>query len=282
MRRPVEESEGSLDLLLDTICNMFGGIVLIAILLAVVSQFSARVSRQVRQEQAREGVTKAEWQQQGQRIALLQQNIVELEKQTSRSRPAAEKEEESLDALAKLLKALQSENDRLSEEQREAAARLAEIRAMLSEEGGGTEGFAMESEGTPVFCAVKFGRFFAIHDVWSKAYPRTRSERQVALLPQANGSVMVRLKKEEGQAVSQGCELRGAIQATLENIKPDREFLDVVVYPDSYASFGYLLKVIKKNGLGYSWLPLPDGEEIEISSSAGGKRKVMKLPAPVP
>lgn len=282
MKRAVEESEGSLDLLLDTICNMFGGIVLIAILLAVVSQFSARVSRQVKREEAKEGVTKEQWQQQGETIALLQQNIIELEEQTSQSRPVVENEEEDLDALARLLKALHAENDRLSEEQLETAARLAKIRAALSGEGGGTEGFAIESDGTPVFCAVRFGRFFAIHDVWSKAYPRARVERQVALLPQADGSVKVRLKKEVGQAVSQGCELRGAIRATLENIKPDREFLDVVVYPDSYASFVYLLKVIKKNHLGYSWVPFPEGEEIKISSSAGGKRKVMKLPPPGP
>ncbi|MBM3324673.1 MAG: hypothetical protein FJY66_03300, partial [Calditrichaeota bacterium] len=177
---------------------MFGGIILIFILVSILSQFSAqeKITEIIDKEKKQGGVTREVWEQQEQRIAALKRESDEwLAKVGVLTKTGSVEKLPDIGLLYEELQKAESKRKDLAQKLKDVTNKLAEAKTER------TGVIAEESDRTPVFCALRFGQFFAIHDVSSPAIPRTHSDRQSDLVTHADGKFEVRLKRDVGQTV---------------------------------------------------------------------------------
>ena len=271
MRRTSDDSEGSLDLLLDTICNMFGGIVLIAILLAIVSQLIGSGSQSEKPPDPGErkgGITKEEWEEQGQTIASLTNQIHAL-RQVVGANEVDETDQSTLTgwqaalaAAAAALATAQDEHEDVQDELTRTSNALAHV--------SGDERVSPPMEQTAgnlsrVLLAVRYGKLYAVQDVSRSSPPRGFDASNVEVEPGAGGTILLGFPNNKGQPITAGCEGRAPLRDVLLNVSTNREYLYFVVYPDSYAQFNYVKGLAIKNGFRYTWNPMESGDVVQIT-----------------
>lgn len=287
------DDESSLELLLDTVCNMFGGIVLIAILLALISQSSGSAKRPPPTPVGT--VTKGEEQRQSQTISNLEAKIAELEAKIGKvavSDTAAtrrlQEEVEKLNADIRDLTIRKQERERMNAVNAEAKSNLERVLPLLTNELARldvetrtVQAPRVQAAGgkRAVFLALKGRRLYAIHDI-SGAAPAVRERdynlTEITLAPQVAGSTIVHLKAGVGQTIVDNCEREGTLARALQHVSATKEFFSIAVFPDSYREFNYVKKVIVAKGYRYYWVPLPsDDTPIEINSTAAENIRTM-------
>lgn len=286
MRRS-RKDEGSLDLLLDTVCNMFGGIVLIAILLALLSQFSGQESSASVDEQ--ETTSKVvDVQAQKEELAALRE-LVERRKQQVKEPPNendnATKEsvkqlkqrdvvlkEEKEDLKDNIQKAMDEEKRlftvvaKLDFDIEEAAEEAAKIREIIERRPLRMPRLH-SSNKSPVFLAMQNGRLYAISEVdssYSEGKKRTYDTKDVDVESEPGGLHLIEIVPHAGQAITAPLSSSGTVEKVLRNVDRRNEYLCFAVFPDSYAQFNILKRYFIEQQYEYNWEPMSHAQIIQI------------------
>ena len=302
-RRRHSDRADSMDLLLDTICNVFGGIIFIAILVAILT--SDRTERVA--EDARSALAAA---QQQRRAVAMQDRIGELEAAIAQMEQTAEviatpEGERRADVL-----------ERIEQQRRDARGRRDEARTWLETFEEATELRLDQFEAQLADEQQRLGELEAqLEAVMQQQtiearlpYERRTARRQVLLLVHSerlfvvplglneaalrsrglDGHVRIRsigggLARGGGEAVTPrsggGVALDGDftghddVRRLFEIANPRRDFFDIYVTPDSFGAFQRLRRELARRGYRYNVEPY-EGRRGEITFSPSGPRPV--------
>jgi hypothetical protein len=268
-RRNTGGSEGSLELLLDTICNMFGGIVLIAILLAIVSSTQSRVNRPTTGRTVSDEV----YAEQLAVIADLTNQIAVLQGTIAQGIPLVtqddiDKQRRENQGLEKkvgdLLGAIGELQARIVQQDAEIAVLKKKIDQLQTE----TQRKRPPSEHvitkSPVFVILKSGRFIPITSMSQShraGLDRGFDARHVRTQTTGNRTDIT-IVAGAGQKIAAGCERQGSMAELLTKVSSQKEFVWFVVYPDSYPEFNYVKNILVGKGFDYNWLPMSAGDPV--------------------
>lgn len=233
----------SFELLLDTMCNTFGGIVFIALLITILSesvdnhavQATAKSDIEQKIEQVKRAVTLKDEQEK------IEQDIKE--------------HLYSIESAKNKIKALEKKIDNLNKEiaksktakRKERQLRLPRLHMV---------------DKSPVFIAVRHGRFYAVTNIsysianlssnlWGSS-ARGYDDSDV-FIREDRDVVIIDLLPTKGQIIERGAENFGKMQQALLNINPAKEFINFAVYPDSFAEFNYVKEMFINRGFDYNW-----------------------------
>lgn len=258
----------SLEMLLDTMCNTFGSLIFMAVLLAIINQ---RVSRTV-ESRARQGISPAEAERQTARITELKataqglqqtlQQLVELESRAAEIKPqdltaTRRARQERLTALELRRKQLEEHLAAAQEEAEKLHRQLAETKGKIEQAKANPGAAVLRTFSVPslhevnrelnLTCALKAGKFYGIHDP-----QRSWNYAQVEVADSA-GVFTVRLKDDTGIPVRpEG--LASALGQVLA-LEPQRTLVVLHVAPDSFREFQLVKRVVVERGFEYNWIP---------------------------
>lgn len=291
-RRRRRSSGSSLELLLDTICNTFGGVLFLAILIAMLLQLRGRAvsvappsaasqleferltNEQVDARERLEKINKA-LREQGQLVSQFKQNaqaIAELEKQKQhRDRLNA--------SSAKLLEDVASKQQSVNIE----AQQIANLDSALAE--AERDKSNLDSRLKKEMEARKeSARLPTLHDTIKREFAvclRHGRLYRVLLHGQPNqqdfdvGTVAGRRtmtpKPQGGHSVPQGEPGKALFGSTLDGIEPDISYVAIFVWPDSYAQFRQMKEVLLARGFEYRLVPLPASANTLMEGASDAK-----------
>ncbi len=277
MRRRGGGDLSSLDMLLDTICNTFGGIVFIALLLAIFSQASGTRDRDHR------ATAQAEIRMAGlnARKGQLQAAITRLESQLLTQSAFTNKQD--------LLIALMAANTTL----RASVAKAQEVRAKASEEVAGlreqvtkdrsersrlvaelhvatleSQQAAPPASATrrlprlqaiqgyrPVFLAIQDGFLYALNDLGRKdAYGARAFDQQRVYVETESDITVITPKQGSGQRIGAESAMTGLLAGILANVDPRTEYFQIAVDKRSFGAFNDVKQVLVRAGFRYFWI----------------------------
>jgi hypothetical protein len=290
-RRPAE-TDDSLELLLDTVCNMFGGIIFIAMLLATFAGVKgagiaklAGGSENVAEivllrstlQSARERVARLEA---SARDANLAGAIVRGE-DTERIAALADTVEADLtQARARLAESL-AQLDRLEAKDRSVADTLrdAKTRAAALEVEAGDLAAALQREKEartvaarlpvtrlthkkPFHIVLTRARAFEIYtNDGARGY--TTNDQDVAIAPKG-AAALVTLKDTGGYPVTAALATHPRWANLLRRLDPKEHFLYIAVYPDSYVEFRVFKEVALRAGFEYDIVLMEEGHPLHL------------------
>ncbi|MGK0259435.1 MAG: hypothetical protein ACI96M_002877 [Candidatus Azotimanducaceae bacterium] len=289
MSRNRESGNESFDLLLDTMCNMFGGMVLIAILLAIISQETGKASPRPDSSSDGEGVEYSVATDQDAQVVQLRALVAVYEEQLTKSTNSLEhvSKEEAL-RLRERLVLLRRENEGLSkkvatiindhEAKRESVAALMlkvttiESKVVESRPQTVPRNLRMprlhKIDKIPVFLAVKNGALFSVSDTSNKRVlfaARGYDLESVILENEPGGLRVIELRPGRGQNLSKEA-LPGRLgRQMLTNLDTSTEFLSFAVYDDSYGTFNVAKEYFSELGFEFNWTRMSGDQLIKVS-----------------
>lgn len=287
----------SYDLFLDTICNTFGGVVFLAILLAILIQTRAIVKdpdqdraetpspAEVRELMARLDAVNAEYDAVTAALQSLppapDSNANQQYKRLARERESLEAQleatmrEQSRQAkslAAQLVKnaKLAEQNAEIPEELRKAQARVGEKDESLKEvvsKRQTTLRLPREkaSSASSLLVLLQSSRFYLAMTPSSSA--RTFNDQHVKTEPTVGGGVMVQPRGGRGWAITD--------QQVVETIKSARtrgQVVTIAVWPNSYAEFAILKQAMIENQVSYQLWPQRQDEQLTVYFGGGQSR----------
>lgn len=284
MRRQNSGDISSFDLLLDTMCNTFGGIVFIALLLSILVGSTSRNTAKPAQHEgpslseieafAEENRLLLECSQlqiaiqalepvnvpdtirastTAQSLSELQEanvNMTEKIAQLTHQQQLLEREISELGESAKNLSVsardIQEQILRLNEELRQQRARSTlKVRLPRVRSRPGMQA---------CFFAIAGGRFYSVSDV-GQAY--TYSDRgydlQDVAVESGEGQDIAEVLKGAGQSIHPGAENIGKLALALKNCDKNNEIISFSVRRDSFAEFNYVKQLFVSHGFSYNW-----------------------------
>ena len=116
-------------------------------------------------------------------------------------------------------------------------------------------------EKRTVFLAVHDGKFYAVSDV---GRPRQGGRRgydrsDVSVKKTRTGGTLIEVRPGGGQPMTENAEKTGKIAQALENIDPEREFVNFAVSTDSFGEFNHVKTIFIRAGFDYNWVVIRDG-----------------------
>ncbi|MBI5366539.1 MAG: hypothetical protein HZA54_05850 [Planctomycetes bacterium] len=294
MRRRRCETPGSLELLLDTMCNCFGGILFISILLVLLLRNTATVSS------AEAAPTTAE-QMEAER---LRREILGLEAalavhEAARRADANRTELARSVRVPRLIQEYASAREKTADAQREldrnrtalegARARDAEIRAgaRLREQGERElrAQIATLEAGLPTlrtagqrtlrlprlhrsskqnyWLLIRAGALHPCSELEAFARGEKAPHSSVTMTTIDNGLQFDAIAGS-GQTIEKGFESSGHMAEVLRRLPPSRYSLHFAVYADSYSAFLQVVGLILKHGYSFNWFPMRGGEPLTV------------------
>ena len=315
--RATDNDPGSMELLLDTVCNTFGGIVFIAMLLSVLCMFSGaflnislvdnkpekdlvaeerdRLSREsesaknveAQQSSILKGIFKEPDIQlmarmlsleedagnmdldfEKQRIALAE-DMTKIERTEKDCPDLAEQIQQKEDELARLREAIKEKADAdISKDIKDKEEEL----ARLQKECDKARERCMRTADLPRLHATKKvplqvvligGKAYMVKNLNADGEIAGYDNHDVSTLDEGV-QTRVTPKAGAGQEVKQGCETAGKIAALIHAMKGKDYFIDFAVYPDSFAQFLLLRRVLAQKGIDYQWTPFENGAPVYL------------------
>jgi len=272
----------NMDMLLDTMCNLFGGIIVIAILLAIIINAAKPSAPPVSTAPG-----KFEELQQ-QEIDSLTSRIAQMSSLLSPATNAVvdidlrgimAKIESTTKEIEKILTQIQAVQQQVKNRDVELASMVDEalrlrkqLASLVQKERTVRVPLAHNIMKTPVFAAMRSRQFYLITDM-SQAYRTgiSRAYDTTSVEVRGNPAALSRtilLRNQAGQPVRQRVESGGNLQKMLENMDRSEEFIYFAVYPDSYAEFNYIKGLVVARGIDYNWFPMDANDSpIEIVAS---------------
>jgi len=297
MRRKLQ-TEDSLELLLDIICNTFGGVLFMAILLSVLlknSQFrespadtpaptasASDIASAQAELQKLQGAAKAQSQvradfatRQGELASALDDlRDWETRRQTAR----AERDRLRGATTSQRAKLGQDRLDQATLEARlktETAA-LVLLRGQLAEEQRSrTRSAALPRERSTVRSergvVVRFGRVYTWHRYDSSGEQVGLNTDDLLVHERSDGRYGVTPKPYAGVAIGTQPRDVAALRQKLADFHPDRHYLAVIVWEDSFAEFQILRNQLVADGWEYRLMLAGPESEIVDRGGSGGK-----------
>jgi hypothetical protein len=293
MSRRAAPSGDSLDLLLDTICNTFGGILFIAMLVVILTnQMSTESSpAEPTAENSRALRTmRGELSESDARLTKLRQAVRQKE---DLERQFADPESRELlttlhaldddttsmitDRNQKLMQVAESQTDliesareleRLTEMLAEAQLRLEQEKQLLQTETQLRSRTSQTpkqrtTQKTAVAYFLKGGRLCAVAKRDENGTP-IPNEDEVRFVDDPVNGKYVEPIENSGLLINLDGSNAAEIEQKLSSFNNDRHYLSVVVNKDSFASFEALKNVIIRMGFEYQLVPFPDGRKAYI------------------
>lgn len=302
------ESASSLELLLDTICNTFGGVLFLAILVCVMLRSAPRLKTLAANPSAESVATQSRLAAISGERDVLQASLRQQARLQERFSDAATEEawHERETLNARLASTLRARDDALRAmaaiEQANAAAELAETkkesaaaavdaaeakrelatattdatearRALAAEIAARTQVARLPCERSTnkreIGLVVRFGRLYE----WIK---RDMQELRVRL----NTDEFVVVEERDDEIVTIPKPYAGVpitteqtpnLRAKLAELDPRSQYVAVVVWSDSFAQFLQLKSLLVERGLEYRLMPLAEGDPIFSQGGRGGK-----------
>jgi len=300
MRKKQQQDISSFDMLLDTMCNTFGGIVFIALLVSILMGSAVREESEANPQES-ETLIQTE-----SRIELahltreekdLQAAISKLEESLTRTKASSPEAvngigvllasnnvmesyvhslEETNSMLLRAISESQAEIDSSSNAKANLEAQIARLRNDLQVRQVKATRTARlprlhKAEGKQsVFLAIKGGRFYAVSDVSGrKSSLRGRGYDTAEVVVESGpGMDVVEVRKTAGQPIKSGSEVSGKLALALSNIDPQTEFPSFCVYPDSFAEFNYVKTLFVARGFEYNWLTAEGAIQIVVTEES--------------
>jgi len=295
MSRKSAPSGDSLDLLLDTICNTFGGILFIAMLVAILT---SQVSRDVAPtspsaESSRElRKLRGELTQSDSRLTKLRQAVRQKEDLERRFASS-----ESL-GLLESIRSLDETSDDLLKDRSQQLADVAESQADLEETARELERIVQqmaearerlrlekqkleseaslrsrtsqvprqrETQKTQIPFFLKAGRFCGFIRVDDDGQ-HVQNEEETRITEPEPGNKFLEPVEGAGLAVADDGSNSAEIAARLAAFDKDQHFLSIYVFRDSFAQFETLKNEVIRAGFEYHLVPFPDDGKVSIGN----------------
>lgn len=298
MRRRRNNLNGdSLELLLDTICNTFGGVLFIAILLVVLLQLSPAMTESVPEESPSPGDTESleEARERRQNLAdSLQHQLDLLEKVVSPKLQNAlgdmttlqENVSEEQNKLSQLEQSNVSTQQRLAkaaadaatleqrtEESRRKMAELRETLRLKQAENVETIHSPVERSAfdkSEVGFILRYGRLFLWHRYSSTGERMGLNTEEFLVVDDTSDGLVVRPRPGKGIPVDRSAETRERIASRLRQFSPREKILALVVRPDSFAEYRVVRDVAASLGFQYRLMPCTTDSPVVDRGGRGG------------
>jgi len=288
MGRCREPSSASFDLLLDTMCNMFGGMVLIAILLALLSQTSGHVSSEGPVEDDSSFIDAESASLQAAELVQLPELIAQRERTLAHMTNATiAVDQKDMELIRQTVSRLESKRKSLdktlteqkveSESQETTLSQLEEdirvVDAQCKRESAKVENRKLRlprlqaTKKSPVFLAVKGGVLCAINDVRTVRPPfskRTYDLTSVTVDHEPGRLDVIEIRRTSGGRATRDGMPGSTGSLILRNVDKHTEFLSFAVYPDSYREFNYVKEFFTSRGYDFNWTRMEDEQTISI------------------
>lgn len=293
MSRRAATSGDSLDLLLDTICNAFGGIVFIAMLVAIlanqISRDAAPTAPSAESSRTLRGI-RSELTQSETRLTKLRQAVRQKEDLERRFADS-----ESL-GLLDSLRSLDDNSDALLKERSQKLTNVAESQAELVETARELERLAQQlaeakqrllqekqkleneaslrsrtSEVPQQRATQKSAIPFFLRDGRLSAFAHRNDDGQIVqneaesrIVEEAPGKRFIEIVPGAGLAIATDGSNVAEIAARLADFDRTQHFLSIFVYKDSFVHFESVKNEMIRGGFEYHLVPFPDDAKVYI------------------
>lgn len=300
-----QSAPDSLELLLDTICNTFGGVLFMAILIAVLIRTSGKLvqtsqspTSQARRSaadlfKARSELTRALAEQDALIAAThAQRDIVkqfatpevkqELQNRNDRDarkqvlqRQYAQAVEQLGDTEARI-EAAEQDLATLAAKTKEAAIELASAQTELQEEiQARTQSSKLPrlrpSTKDEIPLVLRFGRLYVWHEYDARGNRVGVNRKDMAIVGDpTEDELEVAPKPFAGLPIVAGDQIQRSVTTRLSQFHPERAYLAIVVYPDSFDDFSLLKRICVEAGYEYRLMPVVPGETVTDHGGRGG------------
>lgn len=285
----------SLDLLLDTICNTFGSVLFLAILVSVILRTTSSLESHVQDE----AVSAAEWAEltlqdeifaarlESLRQTRLQQGALTTDafsptrralmdrfREASVSNQRLRQQKSRLtDEIAEARKATDaSRNDlrRLESEVADAHEKAVAIEQRLQKEFKQRERIAAlpverATSKAEVAAIVRYQRLYMVHQYDDQFNPIGYNEKDFVLVEEKSTHVTITPKVYGGLPLD-AASAREDLITRLRGFAPERHYIAVFVFDDSFEIFEMVKRVIVELGFEYRLVPMATGEILSEGS----------------
>ena len=295
-RRLSFNPSGSMHMMLDTVTNAFGGVMFIALLLAVVSRQAGAGPRPADKANTIE-LSELDVEQLRQKVLSLERRLEESQMLERALREEdAESAARSRIALAKYAGIISerrtvgkevAELSRAVQVLRETISKTKESARQLTKELESSrediDGLMKEIDGLQKTHRAQL-RLPQLRDTtrtpfWvilkgDRLYPCFRIDRSSRTWKEPHGSVSMSVKgvgweyeakPGAGQVIESGIEEAGYFQEIITILDPARHTVHFAVYPDSFGTFGVVRDHLVKRGFRYNWDPIKQDHPVTLT-----------------
>lgn len=299
MKRRRHTPADSLDLLLDTICNTFGGIIFIALLVVMLLLISGRSgSRQSPIQRAEEvdlrhqletltglkSRLESSLEQQTETISKLAPNDIENKLNNYKKEMARHAElKTNISRLHDKIHSTEQESKELSKQDKELQSSLELIqsqtedlkRSLTRQRDSRRKTLKMPTVHSPrqetqVIVVLQFNRFYIWHRYSFNGIREGLNTDDFLILSDETKGIITTPNPAAGIPLDQTNETKQRIIQELSRFHPNRYHLAVIVRPDSYGSFQYLREAIAQLKLEYDLQPTTTDAEWFDRGGSGG------------
>lgn len=303
MARRRKAQSDSLELLLDTISNTFGGVLFIAILVVILLQTSGNLRPPDERPRRADPVA---LERLGNRLEVLQSEIARAressagqtalfdrfasEEARAMLRKRRKLREEAAQRAAKRNEML-LENGRAAEDieeiraeveavrERLAAAReraeeledkIAELQAQRTEEARTP---VLHSPGlkAPIGIILRYGRMYVWHRYDRFGRRLGLNIDDFVVVEERDDTIVTAPLPTAGVELADTPQSRRAVRGRLQTFDPDDAYITAIVRPDSFRQFRHLRDVLVEMGFKYRLMPLSEGAPVADRGGTGGQ-----------
>lgn len=289
MSRRKRGGESSLELLLDTICNTFGGVLFVAILIVIMLRMTSKTEAEGDTSQ----VSEAEQLQLEQQHADLQaametlrradaaldapdeltdataaERLEELKGKQNERRTRLQQRLTTLDSIADHQKRINETAREIEQGEKQSEAitdRMKNLEATLKTEVSKRSQKVEYSQAhvsgrQEIQTDMRYGRFY----VWHRYGPSGRrlglNTDDFVVLRETSTELFTTQLPHAGTLVADTPTSASQLTQRLRHFSPNRDYICVVVWPDSFEQFRYLKKLLVQLGFEYRLIPAKNGD----------------------
>ena len=286
-RRRLSDSVDSLELLLDTICNTFGAVIFISLLVALLvrqrvaesepqpdrlsaAETVARIQTQIQTDHEQLRVLNAQWRQQDRvtKQFATEESIrmaKDLHQQTEARMQLLESRSDATETLSRTQANVAKLQQTIEDRQRNLETVESEHRRLQSELLQLKELSGRIADTSQVRKTTKNSAVFALDD--GRLFRVTTPEQTIDSVDcervDAGPVRGIRLRPDAGALISDGAETAG-VRQRLEGVHPRTHFVQLFVARDAFAAFLPLKDKLVERGLEYE-VRIMDGDEVELA-----------------
>ena len=301
MRRSHANADSSLELLLDTMCNTFGGVLFLAILIVVVLRTTGEMLKETAQSEVsrvKEQELETEYTQiltklQSARTAATQRRklaeqfarpetmrgIKELNEQRARRDQALDHNLRTVQQTAEIerhIREVEAELAELDQRRAEVAAILTRTKQELEKDIAARTSSAQlprqrSTLKQEVGVVVRYGRLYVWHRYSPSGQKLGLNETDFVVVSDEGSHLETAPKPYAGVPITTAPESQARLHERMMQFDSHRDYVAVVIYPDSFDKFQILKGVLIKAGFEYRLMPSRPGDPIADRGGAGGK-----------
>jgi hypothetical protein len=118
-----------------------------------------------------------------------------------------------------------------------------------------------------VFMAVRNGKLCPVSDISSIRSLDRGYDTTHVVVEKGPRHDTVSFRPNRGQQITSGSESEGVFQQMLNNVNKANEYIAFIVFPDSYAEFNYVKNIVVRQQFDYVWRPFEGSVRITKTDS---------------